>query len=96
MIIWLTLATCLAAVLLLVVVAINLWRIIRELECIGGVPISWLAKIRLGLFHSALPSLDADLLERVSQIDSLTCSLRLHSDLGRGGELPESPGDLAH
>jgi hypothetical protein len=55
-----------------------------------------LAKIRLGLFHSALPSLDADLLERVSQIDSLTCSLRLHSDPGRGGELPESPGDLAH
>ena len=49
MIVWLTLATCLAAVLLLVVVAINLWRIIRELECIGGVPISWLAKIRLGL-----------------------------------------------
>ena len=49
MIVWLTLATCLAAVLLLVVVAINLWRIIRELEWIGGVPISWLAKIRLGL-----------------------------------------------
>ena len=49
MIVWLTLATCLAAVLLLGVVAINLWRIIKELEWIGGTPISWLAKIRFGL-----------------------------------------------
>jgi hypothetical protein len=49
MIAWLTLATCLAAVLLLGVVAINLWRIIEQLEAIGGTPISWLAKIRFGL-----------------------------------------------
>ena len=41
--------TCLAAVLLLVVVAVNLVRIIHALEWIGGTPISWLAKIRFGL-----------------------------------------------
>ena len=41
--------TCLAAVLLLVVVAVNLIRIIHALEWIGGTPISWLAKIRFGL-----------------------------------------------
>ncbi len=41
--------TCLAAVLLLVVVAVNLVRIIHALEWIGGTPISWLAKIRWGL-----------------------------------------------
>jgi hypothetical protein len=45
----LTTLSCLAAVLLLVVVAINLVRIIRALEEIGGTPISWLAKIRFGL-----------------------------------------------
>jgi hypothetical protein len=49
MMLWLTFATCLAAVLLLGVVAINLWRIIEQLEAIGGTPISWLAKIRFGL-----------------------------------------------
>lgn len=42
-------ATCLAAVLLLVVVAINLIRINHALDWIGGEPISWLAKIRFGL-----------------------------------------------
>jgi len=41
--------TCLAAVLLLVVVAINLIRINHALEWIGGKPVSWLAKIRFGL-----------------------------------------------
>lgn len=41
--------TCLAAVLLLVVVAVNLFRIIHALEWIGGTPVSWLAKIRFGL-----------------------------------------------
>lgn len=41
--------TCLAAVLLLVVVAVNLVRIIHALEWIGGTPVSWLAKIRWGL-----------------------------------------------
>ena len=41
--------TCLAAVLLLVVVAVNLIRINHALEWIGEKPISWLAKIRFGL-----------------------------------------------
>ncbi len=41
--------TCLAAVLLLVVVAVNVIRINRALYAIGGTPISWLAKIRFGL-----------------------------------------------
>ncbi len=41
--------TCLAAVLLLVVVAVNLVRINHALDWIGGTPISWLAKIRWGL-----------------------------------------------
>ena len=41
--------TCLAAVLLLVVVAINLIRINRALSSIGGTPTSWLGKIRFGL-----------------------------------------------
>lgn len=41
--------TCLAAVLLLLVVAVNLVRIIGALEGIGGTPVSWLAKIRFGL-----------------------------------------------
>ncbi len=41
--------TCLAAVLLLVVVAVNLIRINHLLDWIGGRPISWLAKIRFGL-----------------------------------------------
>lgn len=41
--------TCLAAVLLLVVVAVNVIRINSALEGIGGTPTSWLAKIRFGL-----------------------------------------------
>ena len=45
----LVMLTCLAAVLLLVVVAINLIRINHQLEWIGGKPVSWLAKIRFGL-----------------------------------------------
>jgi hypothetical protein len=47
--VWLVTLTCLAAVLLLVVVAINLIRINQALEWIGGKPVSWLAKIRFGL-----------------------------------------------
>ena len=49
MIILLTIVTCLAALLLLTVVAINLVRIAHHLESIGGSSISWLAKIRFGL-----------------------------------------------
>ena len=49
MMVLLVTATCLAAVLLLVVVAINVIRINRGLYAIGGTPTSWLAKIRFGL-----------------------------------------------
>lgn len=45
----LTLLTCLAALLLLGVVAVYLVRIARELEAIGGTPTSYLAKIRFGV-----------------------------------------------
>ncbi len=68
MIVWLTLATCLAAVLLLVVVAVNLRRIIHELEWIGGVPISWLAKIRLGL--RAIETETAQIAPQVTTLNS--------------------------
>ncbi|MDQ6861404.1 MAG: hypothetical protein M3032_09645 [Verrucomicrobiota bacterium] len=48
MILFVTL-TCLATLLLLAVVAINVIRITGLLEGIGGTPTSWLAKLRLGL-----------------------------------------------
>ena len=48
-IILLTLASCLAVLLLLAVVAIDLRRIISELDDIGGASRSYLAKIRYGL-----------------------------------------------
>ena len=41
--------TCLATLLLLAVVAINVVRITAVLKGIGGTPTSWLAKLRLGL-----------------------------------------------
>ncbi|HSH37304.1 MAG TPA: hypothetical protein VK993_00850 [Chthoniobacterales bacterium] len=41
--------SCLAALLLLAVVAINVIRITGVLEGIGERPTSWLAKLRLGL-----------------------------------------------
>lgn len=49
MIALLTLLTWVAVLALLVVVAVNLVRIARELEGIGGKPTSFLAKIRFGL-----------------------------------------------
>lgn len=49
MITWLTLASCLAVVLLLGAVAVYLVRIARQLEAIGGTPTSYLAKIRFGV-----------------------------------------------
>lgn len=49
MITWLTLASCLAVVLLLGTVAVYLVRIARQLEAIGGTPTSYLAKIRFGV-----------------------------------------------
>jgi hypothetical protein len=45
----LTLASCLAAVVLLGIVALYLVLIGRELDAIGGSPASYLAKIRFGL-----------------------------------------------
>lgn len=48
MILFVTL-TCLATLLLLAVVAINVVRITGVLEGIGGTATSWLAKLRLGL-----------------------------------------------
>ncbi len=49
MITLLTLLSCLAAVALLLVVAVYLILIHRELDAIGGSPTSFLAKIRFGL-----------------------------------------------
>ena len=68
MIVWLTLATCLAAVLLLGVIAVNLWRIIKQLESIGGTPISWLAKIRFGL--RAIETETAQIAPQVTTLNS--------------------------
>jgi hypothetical protein len=63
-----TLATCLAAVLLLGVIAVNLWRIIKQLESIGGTPISWLAKIRFGL--RAIETETAQIAPQVTTLNS--------------------------
>jgi len=68
MIVWLTLATCLAAVLLLVVIAVNLWRIIKQLESIGGTPVSWLAKVRFGL--RAIETETAQIAPQVTTLNS--------------------------
>ncbi len=43
--VWLVSLTCLAAVLLLVVVAVNLVRINTALGMIGGKPLSWLPEL---------------------------------------------------
>jgi len=68
MMVWLTLATCLAAVLLLGVVAINLWRIIKQLEAIGGAPVSWLSKIRFGL--RAIETETAQIAPQITNLNS--------------------------
>jgi hypothetical protein len=68
MIFCLTIATCLAAVLFLGVVAANLWRIIKQLEWIGGTPISWLAKIRFGL--RAIETETAQIAPQVSNLNT--------------------------
>lgn len=64
----LTTLSCLAAVLLLVVVAVNLIRIIGVLESIGGTPISWLAKLRLGL--RAIETETAQIAPQVTTLNS--------------------------
>lgn len=84
--------TCLAAVLLLVVVAVNLTRINSALEGIGGTPISWLAKIRFGLraietetgqlaplvtnLNTGLGALDGGLRQVESDLSAAVSSLR--------------------
>ncbi len=84
--------TCLAAVLLLVVVAVNLIRINSALEGIGGTPISWLAKIRFGLraietetgqlaplvtnLNTGLGALDGGLRQVESDLSAAVSSLR--------------------
>lgn len=60
--------SCLAAVLLLAVVAINVIRITGVLEGIGGRPTSWLAKLRLGL--RAIESETAQIEPQVTTLNS--------------------------
>ena len=64
----LTTLSCLAAVLLLVVVAVNLIRIIGVLDGIGGRPTSWLAKLRLGL--RAIETETAQIAPQVTTLNS--------------------------
>ncbi|MBA2242108.1 MAG: hypothetical protein H0W04_04370 [Chthoniobacterales bacterium] len=64
----LTTLSCLAAVLLLVVVAVNLVRIAGVLEGIGGSPTSWLAKLRLGL--RAIETETAQIAPQVTTLNS--------------------------
>ena len=85
MIVWFTLATCLAAVLLLGVVAVNLWRIIKQLEAIGGAPISWLGKIRFGL--RAIETETAQIAPQVTNLNSGLTAV--------DGGLRQVEGDLA-
>ena len=85
MIVWFTLASCLAAVLLLGVVAINLWRIIKQLEAIGGTPISWLAKIRFGL-----RAIETETVQIAPQVTNLNSGLAAVD-----GGLRQVEGDLA-
>ncbi len=67
MILFVTL-TCLATLLLLAVVAINVVRITGLLEGIGGTPTSWLAKLRLGL--RAIESETAQIEPQVTTLNS--------------------------
>lgn len=91
MILFVTL-TCLATLLLLAVVAINVVRITSALEGIGGTPTSWLAKLRLGLraiesetaqiepqvttLNSGLGAVDGGLRQVVGDLNALVSALR--------------------
>ena len=84
--------TCLATLLLLVVVAINVIRITGVLEGIGERPTSWLAKLRLGLraietetaqiapqvttLNSGLAAVDGGLRQVVADLNSAVAALR--------------------
>lgn len=91
MILFVTL-TCLATLLLLAVVAINVVRITGLLEGIGGTPTSWLAKLRLGLraietetaqiepqvttLNSGLGAVDGGLRQVVGDLNASVSALR--------------------
>lgn len=84
--------TCLAALLLLAVVAINVIRITSLLEGIGERPTSWLAKLRLGLraietetaqiapqvttLNSGLAAVDGGLRQVVTDLSAAVAALR--------------------
>ena len=70
-IILLTLASCLAVLLLLAVVAIDLRRIISELDDIGGASRSYLAKIRYGL-----RAIEVETAQLAPQVTALNRGLR--------------------
>jgi hypothetical protein len=70
-IILLTLASCLAVLLLLGLVAIDLRRIITELDDIGGASRSYLAKIRFGL-----RAIDTETAQLTPQVTALNAGLR--------------------
>lgn len=63
----LTVLSCVAALALLLVVAINLVRIIHRLEAIGGTSTSGLAKLRFGL--RAIETQTGHLAPEVTQIN---------------------------
>ncbi len=91
MILFVTLS-CLATLLLLAVVAINVIRITGVLEGIGERPTSWLAKLRLGLraiesetsqiapevttLNSGLAAVDGGLRQVVADLDASVAALR--------------------
>lgn len=70
-IILLTLASCLAVLLLLALVAIDLRRIIAQLDDIGGGSRSYLAKIRYGL-----RAIDIETAQLTPQVTALNSGLR--------------------
>jgi len=67
----LTLASCLAVLALLALVAIDLRRIITQLDAIGGAPASYLAKIRFGL-----RAIDTETAQLEPQVTALNNGLR--------------------
>jgi len=86
MITLLTLASCLAAVALLGIVALYLVLIHRELEAIGGSPTSYLAKIRFGLraIEKETSHLAPEVGKLNSGLGSLDSGLRaVEAELGR-------------
>lgn len=81
----LTLASCLAMLLLLAVVAVDLRRIISQLDDIGGGSRSYLAKIRYGL-----RAIDIETAQLGPQVTALNSGLR-----ALDGGLRAVAGDLS-